>query len=63
MCYITALIKLTENDFQINDGHLKSNIMHRMNNIIDQNSNYLFYAQSKFPKVDNNLEIVFWLFH
>ena len=56
-------MKQTENDFQINDVHLKSNIMHRINNIIDQNSYYLFYAQSKFPKVNNNLEIVFWLFH
>lgn len=52
-------MKQTENDFQINDVHLKSNIMHRINNIIDQNSYYLFYAQSKSPKVNNNLEIVF----
>lgn len=37
MCYITTLIKRPENDFQITDDRRKSNFVHRINNIIDQN--------------------------
>ena len=37
MCYITTLIKRPENDFQITDDRRKSNFVHRIHNIIDQN--------------------------